>query len=202
MHLSLRPKAWAGMWRIWLAPSLGGLSCYPLCINVVSVSETSTLFACTVLNDYAVFSQRWRSQYVSVICSFLTTFVLPLKSDEAVSVCARNLLCSLTTLVLSDKPVCVCARYLLCSLTTLVLSDKPVSVCARYLLCPLTTLVLSDKLVSACARYLLCPLTMLVLSDKPVCMCTLSAVLSQRWCCQKNQSQSDIWAMIQFCKWY
>ena len=150
MHLSLRPKAWARMWRIWLAPSLGGLSCYPSCINVGSVSKTSTLFAYTVLNDYAVFSQRWRSQYVSVICSFLTTFVLPLRSDEAVSVCARYLLCSLTTLVLSDKPVSVFARYfcpnwccqinqsqyvnvICCFLTKLVLSNKPVSVCVLYL---------------------------------------------------------------------
>ena len=128
MHLSLRPKAWARMWRIWLAPSLGGLSCYPLCINVGSVSETSTLFAYTVLNDYAVFSQRWRSQYVSVMCSFLTTFVLPLRSDEAVSVCARYLLCPLTTLMLSGKPVSVCARYLLCPLTKL-------SRCARHAVC-------------------------------------------------------------------
>ena len=47
-----------------------------------------------------------------------------------------------------DKPVSVCARYLLCPLTTLVLSHKPVSVCARYLLCPLTMLALSDEAVS------------------------------------------------------
>ena len=169
MHLSLRPTAWARMWNIWLAPSLGGLSRYPPCINVGSVSETSTLFACTVLNDYAVFSQRWRSQYVSVICSFLTTFVLPLKSDEAVSVCARNLLCSLTTLVLSDKPVCVCARYLLCSLTTLVLSDKPVSVCARYFFPNWCCQINQSQYVNV----ICCFLTKLVLSNKPVSVCIL-----------------------------
>ena len=129
------------------------------------MSETSTLFACTVLNDYAVFSQRWRSQYVSVICSFLTTFVLPLRSDEAVSVCARYLLCPLTTLVLSDKPVSVCKRYLLCPLTTLVLSNKPVSVCARYFFPNWCCQINQSQYVNV------------------ICY-----VFSQSWCCQINQS--------------
>ena len=90
---------------------------------------------------YSVSSQRWCCE------------------TNAVTVCARYLLCFLTALVLSDKcSHCTCtifalfphnvgivkrklSLYMLVMCFKLVLLDKPVTVCARYLLCPLTTLV-------------------------------------------------------------
>ena len=107
-------------------------------------------------------SQHRRSLYVRVIC--------PVKSQRW---CFQT------------NAVTVRARYLPCFLTPLVLSKEAVSVCAHYLTCFLTTLVLSHK-CSQCTCTLFVPRW--CCQKTSFCMCTLFAVLSQRWCCQINQS--------------
>ena len=106
--------------------------------NVGAVRQMQSLCVHVI---YSVSSQRWCCE------------------TNAVTVCARYLLCFLAALVLSDKcSHCTCtifalfphnvgivkrklSLYMHVMCFKLVLLDKPVTVCARYLLCPLTTLV-------------------------------------------------------------
>ena len=142
MHQSLWPKARAKIWRSWLASSLGGLSCYPLCINVGVVGEISSLHTRCEMVILCVFF----SHNIGGFC-MLTLFALFHHNVGAVTQMQSmymHAICS--KLVLSDKPVCMWTVFVpswccqinqslcvnsICS--KLVLSDKPVSVCEQYL---------------------------------------------------------------------
>ena len=82
------------LWAVWAVTLL--------CINVGAVSQTSSWCS---LSD-----QGQQSLYVRVTCSVSSQHLCC--ETNAVTVCARYLLCFLTTLVLLNEAVSVCARIL------------------------------------------------------------------------------------------
>ena len=162
MHQSLWPKARARLCLFWLASSLGGLSCCPLCINVGVVSDTSSLFTYTMLNGSIVFWQHWRSLDVRVICSFLTTLVQSHKCSHCT--------CTLSALFCRNdgavKGSCLYV-HVICSFFS---QPWCCETNAMYLHA-ISSQRWCCQINQSVYVHVIC--SKLVLSDKPVCVCAL-----------------------------